>query len=49
MLTLADISAKYNTSKHPEVLTGKKTQQQVYAEFLRGFTEQQDDAPESLR
>lgn len=44
VLTLSDISAKYNASKHPDVLTGKKTTAQVMAEFVRGFAEQ-DDGP----
>jgi hypothetical protein len=39
VLNLKDIAAKYNTSKHPDVTTGKKTSAQVYNEFIRGFME----------
>ncbi len=41
-IDLGDIASLYNTSKHPEVITGKKTQQQVYNEFLRGFVDPND-------
>jgi len=37
VLDLADITAAYDASKHPEVLAGKKTKAEVFREFLDNF------------
>jgi len=34
---MADIKEKYNASKHPDVIQGKKTEQTVLCEFLETF------------
>ena len=36
-LDLSDITGTYNASKHPDVTSGKKTEQQVLGEFLETF------------
>ena len=38
MLELSDIVAKYDASKHPDVLSGKATKGQVMRAFLDTFT-----------
>ena len=37
VLDLADITAAYDASKHPEVIAGKKTKAEVFREFLDNF------------
>lgn len=37
LLTVKDIKAKYNAEQHPEVISGKKTEWDVYEEFLGTF------------
>lgn len=37
VVTLEEIALKYDTSKHPEVLTGKKTSEEVLTEFIKVF------------
>lgn len=36
-ITLDDIAVAYNCSKHPDVISGRKTSEQVLLEFLDGF------------
>jgi Ca2+-binding EF-hand superfamily protein len=36
-LTLADIVGKYDAKKHPKVVAGEMTEDQVLQEFLEGF------------
>ena len=36
-MELNDISAKYNASKHPDVISGKRTSDDVLREFLDTF------------
>ena len=36
-VTLADLTGVYNAKKHPDVLTGKATEDQVLAAFLQNF------------
>ena len=36
-MDLADITASYDASKHPEVLAGRKTKAEVFREFLDNF------------
>jgi len=42
-ITLADIKAHYNAKKHPEVIAGKKTEDEVLAEFLNTFDSRHPD------
>jgi hypothetical protein len=37
VIELSDIKGVYNASKHPEVTTGKKTEDEVLIEFLKTF------------
>lgn len=37
MLDISDIKGKYDASKHPEVKSGKKTEDEVLKEFLETF------------
>ena len=37
VLTVADIKGKYDASKHPDVKSGKKTEDEVLKEFLETF------------
>jgi hypothetical protein len=37
VLDLADITAAYDASKHPEVIAGKKTKAEVFREFIDNF------------
>jgi len=37
LLTVKDIKAKYNAEQHPDVISGKKTEWDVYEEFLGTF------------
>jgi hypothetical protein len=37
VLDINDIKGKYNASKHPEVKSGKKTEDDVLKEFLETF------------
>lgn len=37
VLTVADIKGKYDGSKHPDVKSGKKTEDEVLKEFLETF------------
>jgi calcyphosin len=37
VLDLSDIMAAYDASKHPEVIAGKKTKNEVFREFLDNF------------
>jgi calcyphosin len=37
ILDLSDIMAAYDASKHPEVIAGKKTKNEVFREFLDNF------------
>jgi hypothetical protein len=37
VLTVVDIKGKYDASKHPEVKSGKKTQDEILKEFLETF------------
>ena len=37
VLTLEDIKGKYDASKHPEVKSGKKTEDEILREFLETF------------
>lgn len=37
VLTVADIKGKYDASKHPEVKSGKKTEEEILKEFLETF------------
>lgn len=34
VVTLEDIAARYNTSTHPDVVSGRRTEKSVFAEFL---------------
>lgn len=38
-----DVKGVYNAAKHPDVLTGAKTEDQVLKEFLMGFEGTRDD------
>ncbi|RYY32276.1 hypothetical protein EON62_05550, partial [archaeon] len=42
-VTLDDIRERYDTSKHPEVISGRKSRDQVLREFLDGFDGGQRD------
>jgi len=37
LLELSDIMSSYDASKHPDVISGKKTKNEVYREFLDNF------------
>jgi len=37
VLDINDIKDSYNASKHPDVLSGKKTKDQILVEFLETF------------
>lgn len=37
MVDINDIRGVYNASKHPDVIAGKKTEDQVFTEFLETF------------
>lgn len=37
ILTLGDIRDKYNASMHPDVKSGKRTEDEVLTEFLETF------------
>jgi Ca2+-binding EF-hand superfamily protein len=37
LIDMNDIKGRYNASKHPDVLAGKKTEQQILNEFLETF------------
>ena len=39
-ITLEDIAGTYDATKHPDVLGGKKTPEQVYCEFLANWDTQ---------
>ena len=43
-VNVEDIKAVYNTSSHPEVLQGTKNSEQVFAEFLGSFGDNNHDA-----
>lgn len=37
VLSLADLAGIYNARKHPDVMTGKTTEEKVLADFLQSF------------
>lgn len=39
VIELADVLDRYNASKHPQVMSGLKTSEQVIGEFLENFEE----------
>lgn len=39
VLTIADIKGTYDASKHPDVLAGKSTEDEILFEFLDTFDE----------
>ena len=41
-LEVSDLKQFYNAKKHPDVLSGKKTEEDVLLEFLETFEEQHD-------
>lgn len=42
-ITLEDIAATYDVSKHPDIISGKKKPEQVYNEFLSHWDTQVAD------
>lgn len=42
-ITLEDIAGVFDATKHPDVMTGKKTPEQVYGEFLANWDTQVAD------
>lgn len=51
-LDINDVKGSYNASKHPDVTSGKKTEQQVLGEFLETFETahnmRNNDAPDHI-
>lgn len=42
-VTLEDVSKLYDASKHPDVISGKKTKEQIYKEFMQHWDTQVAD------